>query len=62
MTYAIVLGLIFIAVGLAWFLGKQGVKKDLAEKNQKIKDKQVEIALNPPDKRTVIGRLRNGKF
>ncbi len=51
-----------VVVWLAMRTGRSDVKKDMAEKNAEIKDKQLEAALNPPDKRTVIDRLRDGKF
>ena len=58
----IVIVLLIAMIWLALRSGRQAAEKDAAEKGAKVKDEQLKAALERPDKRGVIERLRDGKF
>lgn len=45
----------------AW-AGAQWAKKRALQRTVKVKDKQLDEALNPPDRDAVVKRLRNHEF
>jgi len=59
-AWLVIAGLVAALTGLAWATGRQGARKDEAKKSADIKDKQLEVAADRPDKRELVDRLRNG--
>lgn len=68
MDYApLIVGLlIFLLLGcLVWAayrLGGANLQKDQAQSDAKVKDAQAQVAVNRPDKPSVVNKLRSGKF
>ena len=60
--FGVILAIIAVVVWIALRTGRTAAQKDIAEKNAEIKDRQLEAALDKPDKSRLIDRLRNGKF
>lgn len=67
-SVAVIIGGIGSTIGLAFThyvayrRGRIAVLKEDAERNVKVKDDQLKVAANRPDKRTLVDGLRNGKF
>lgn len=59
-AWLVIAGLVAALTGLAWATGRQGARKDEAEKSADIKDKQLEAANERPrTKRELADRLRD---
>ena len=58
----VILAVVAVAVWLAMRTGRQAAEKAVVEKNAEIRDKQLEAALDRPDKPKLVDRLRDGKF
>ena len=67
MTTWLVIGVAFAALlGVVVFMarrsGRLAAEKAQAETSLKVKDKQIEAALDRPDRSELADRLRDGKF
>lgn len=59
-AWLVIAGLVAALVLLAWATGRQGARRDEAENNADIKDKQLEAAnQRPRTKRELADRLRD---
>ena len=66
MTEFYLIGILLVVLAaFGWFAirhGRQSAQKDVAEADLSIKEKQVEAAMDRPDKPGLVERLRRGKF
>lgn len=61
-AWGVIVGLVVGIAFLAWFAGRSGIRKEVAEDNAKIKAKQLDAALDKPSKSELADKLRSGKL